>query len=166
MDAEAITYTLVSVLRPILKAREVPGWWWVPTTWQMQLLCPCCTSSPQKSQLWWGTVALGDSLRRGGLTEASHRNDWERPILRHSTSLRQCHGNVDSGKTLNTTCLARHWKVLLPKHSTITFCIQDTGSQPLTITTCFYGTQKLRASFLMLSRWQNQHFSPHTKPAI
>jgi hypothetical protein len=84
------------------------------------------------------------------------------PFSRHSTSLWWRHGNVDSGKTTPaTTCLARHWKILLPKHSTITFWLHDTDSQPLTITT-FCGTQDHWASFLRISRWQNQHFAPTT----
>jgi hypothetical protein len=71
----------------------------------------------------------------------------------------------DSVKILDTTCLAMHWKILLPKHSSITFCRKNTDSQPLAVTT-FYGTQGHQANFFMISKRRNQHFFPTSKPTL
>jgi hypothetical protein len=110
-------YTLISVLRQCLKAQKVPLWWLVPTTRQTQLLCPWHASSPQRSHSSGGILLLWVAAWGVQASQAWRLNNWERPFSWHSTSLGGCHGNVDHGKTLATTCLAVCWEILLFLHT-------------------------------------------------
>ena len=105
-----------------------------------------CLLPPEITQLWWDTATLSGCLRRGGVTgitparlrKALFTTQRLTPATPWKCRLWE--------KTLDSTCLAIRWKML-----PYSFCIQDTDSQPLAITT-FYRTQGHRASFFMISR--------------
>jgi hypothetical protein len=103
-----------------------------------------CLLPPEITQLWWDTATLSGCLRRGGVTGITPAR------LRKALFMTQ-------RLTPATPWKCRLWEkhLILPVWQSAgrcySFCIQDTDSQPLAITS-FYRTQGHRASFFMISR--------------